>query len=256
MCKRLTHYFIFLFIVAISCQSLLVSAATLIIAKNRISSPFLLSDNTSNKNNISPKKITNIDNHYYLLDFIKPGNFIKPIPSSPAQIQSANNNSNALFEKNLYKQGKQFLVDYEDNEFLHNSLIVFSDTKQHLKETDLMLHNLTDNVLLSLKLDSFIQNNQSALQQKNRASLLADERLSTDANQKQDKNAHLYNTEDLTIYSFFRKIFNFQNLFYLIGVATVYYILKGIVKFISIQKQRKKEKQRKKAKHRRRKRHA
>ncbi len=251
MNQLLTYSLLFFFAFALNSFSFSVSAASMAIVKNKDYSSFLLNDKTSDKLKSLPKKAKNnipLKRNYYPIVFIKPNNFIKPALASAAKNKSTTSPSNPFFENNLYQQGKKFLVDYKDNEFLLNSLIIFSNTKQYLKETDLMLHNLSNNILRTLNLGSFAQNKQDAMFKKHNASLLAGERTSTSTFETQGKNANSpFAEEDVSLSTFLRKIFNFKNLFYILGITLIYSLLKALINFIFLRKKQKK--QRRKQRH-------
>jgi len=165
------------------------------------------------------------------------------IKSRPLQqtFQKKNENKVNLFP-NLYTQTKDFLIQNKGNKTVKNALLAFGQTRQFLKETDLMLHNLTQNILLSLNLDSpnlkkLIISPQDELSMNTK---LNSSPYSGNTNYKQQieiTNLQSLSQQQKFGYSdneLFAVIFNLQNLFYLAGVFICFLIVKQLIKFALI----------------------
>jgi hypothetical protein len=122
---------------------------------------------------------------------------------------------------------------------MQDSFLVFSNTRQFLKETDLMLHNLTESISLYLNLDTLIQYSQSATQQ-SISSQLNDNQFSASPYQQQGENYQLHDNtkkqsriyEESSSDNLMEKILNFQNLLYLIGIIIFFVIVRTIFSFM------------------------
>jgi hypothetical protein len=233
------HYFLFFILTSYLTLNCLSYAA---VVNNKTASDSSSKHDSSNKNSPSPKKTAYPDHIYSTLDFIEPIDFIKPKPPRSAPLKSrtvANTYSNGAPNNILYKLGKEFLATNEGNNFVQDSFLVFSNTRQFLKETDLMLHNLTESISLYLGLDTLTQNSQPALQQ-SISSQLNDNQFSASTYQQQGENYQLHNNtkkqsriyEESSSDNLIEKILNFQNLLYLIGIIIFFVIVKTIFSFM------------------------
>jgi len=168
------------------------------------------------------------------------------IKSRPLQQTSQKKNENKVnLFPNLYTQTKDFLIQNKGNKTVKNALLVFGQTRQFLKETDLMLHNLTQNILLSLNLDSPNLKNLiiSPQDESSMNTKLNSSPYSASTNYKQQieitKLQSLSQQQNLQKFGYsdnelFALIFNLQNLFYLAGVFICFLIVKQLVKFALI----------------------
>jgi len=179
-----------------------------------------------NKKNIILNPVSDIKTAYMLTDFIQPIEFIKPIRKTPSALKPNKPTYHSPIISNTLKNlGENFLIENEDSIFLQDSLIVIGNTKQFLKETDLMLHDLSENIIVSLKLDSLVTNNKSLMQQ----TALLDTQL--------EPNTIRYET--LSISEIYKNIINWNNLFYLIAAIICYSILRAIINFLLLQQKNK-----------------
>jgi len=238
-------YFIFIFVFScLAINSISFSAfAASVITKNEIPLAYSPTENNFNKRGFQPghstyKKIYS----YSTSDFID-STAIPPY-STFSENRPASNEATPLLSRHLINKGKSFLAENEDNSFVQDSLDIFYQTKQFLNETDLKLHNLTQNALTSLKLEHIIQ--------KNKSSSFRNNNLSTIAYQKQYKNNQLHsNNEETFVLDFLRKVFNLQNLFYFIGVSIIFFTLIAIIKYTQLKKQRKQKYRNRRHRHKR-----
>jgi len=190
-------------------------------------------------------RFTKTNTIYFPVKSIKISDFTKQPSTKPAQKPLSPQNNKILYTS-LYEQGEKFFIDHKHNETLKSSLIIFSQTKQFLKETDLMLHNLTQNILASLNLNSSeslnlffqkenpnivtsINNNQpTSRNYKNKI----DTTSLQESNRFNTKDAYIYNDNDI-----FNLIFNRTNLYYLLAITFLFLIGKQSIKLLFMKKQ-------------------
>ena len=232
------HYFLFFILTShLTLNSLSYAAAV----NNKTASASSSKHNASNKNSLPPNKTAYLDYYYSTLYFVEPIDFIQPTQQPPRNAPlknrpAANTHSSGASNNSLYKLGKEFLATNEDKGFVQGSFLVFSNTRQFLKETDLMLHNLTESISLSLNLDTLIQHSQTAMQQ-SISSQLNDNQFSASPYQQQGENYQLQDKtnkrsrihEESSSSNLMEKILNFQNLLYLIGIIIFYAIIRTII---------------------------
>ena len=175
----------------------------------------LSSNITTNNTAYSPMSSLNVSNFTY---------------SSKTKSSHDNLNSSPVLYTNLYEQGKKFFITRSDSETLQNSLIFFSRSKQFIKETDLMLHDLSENILTHLNLDT---PNQKVLLYSQQVT-----QYSTDFDKK-IRSQHLYSKEnyDYSNQSLLNLIFNKENLYYLIAFVIFINIIKKSIKLMFLKKQ-------------------
>lgn len=168
--------------------------------------------------------------------------FSPPRPSNKALKKPANTKStqNAKLHPSPSTQVKKLVTDNKQKKFVHDSLILFSQTRQFLKETDLMLHNLTQNILLSLNLGTQAQKGIFVLSKEDDVknySAKTSFKQQIEINKIQslmeiNKNDDTYNNNDLLAL-----LFNIQNLYYLIGFVFLFLIFKQILNFVLLKDQ-------------------
>ncbi len=200
--------------------------------------------NKDEKKILLSNPIIEIDTSYLPVSFIQISDFTNP-PSYTLKNnkksetgQAQRNSISPALYTNLYDQGKEFFIAHKNNEVLQDSLIIFSQTKQFLREKDLMLHDLTQDIFLSLNLAGPNQNKLFFLQQKNKMDTSAKNsypqnfRQQSETMRLQDldkfNNAEKYTSDN----SLFELIFNRKNLYYLIAIIFLFYIAKQIIKFM------------------------
>jgi len=193
-------------------------------------------------------RITKTNTIYFPVKSTKVSNFtnkpsIKP-SIKPIQKPSKPQNNKILYTS-FYEQGKKFFIENKHNETLQSSLIIFSQTKPFLKETDLMLHDLTQNILASLNLNSseslnlfFQKENPNIVTSINNTQLTSKNhknKIDTTTSQEINK----FNTKDAYIYSdnnVFKLIFNRTNLYYLSAITFLFLIGKQSIKLLFMKK--------------------
>jgi len=225
--KSIPFFFLFLFtLVGFLIDSLSYSA----IAATLSTTKFETFAKTNPKNSFSKpllKPGADVKTIYTQTNFVEPTAFIMPVQKVQRNLTKENtpSHNSPLISNSLNNIGENFLIENEDNIFLQDSLIVLGNTKQFLKETDLMLHDLSENIIVSLKLDSLVTNNNYLIQQ----TALLDTQL--------EPNTIKYET--LSISEIYKNIINWNNLFYLIAAIICYSILRAIINFLLLQQKNK-----------------
>ncbi len=193
----------------------------------------------SNKKDTIPAQIIQSDTIHYPLSLqIQLSVFTAPsiLPSDKKKLTKKT--TTLLPYSSLYEQGKEFFIKNKDSELLQSSLITFSQTKQYLKETDLMLHNLTQDILFSLGLSNHNQNSLFLLNQKKEANKLPANNYRNQIETLRTQN--LSRKQEQYIYSdsnLFQLIFNLRNLYYLIAIVVFFYSVKKCIKLMFLKKQ-------------------
>lgn len=208
----------------------------------------------SNKNKPKLEETIVINSLFYSPSFIQTSNFTQT-PKNIIKSKDSSSSQNTPFKQNakntnlfpsLYSQTKQILKESKGNEALQNTLIIFSQTRQFLKETDLMLHNLTQDILAYLNLDP--SNNQSLLvlteskitphSDSNYKAPSNNFRQQLDINRienlKQQNNQEKWDYSDNAIFAL---IFNLQNLYYLIAFVVLVGVVKQTIKLVFLKDQ-------------------
>ncbi len=243
--NNIFHYFLFFILLGAVIANNLCFAASIDTVKKKANPADSSEHESLNKNRAY------MDYYYSTLNFVQPSDYIKPSQNTPPfksrTAFNGNSNSNTVSNNSLYSLGKKIVSENKENAFLQGSLLVFSNTKQFLKETDLMLYNLTENILLSLNIDSLIDNSLRPLQQTQLQTSYSDEKQSTYSNQTQDDNYRLMNLEgesseksggggDGNFRDMLKKLLNLENLLYLIGALIFYIFLSMTIKFMLTEK--------------------
>jgi len=140
-----------------------------------------------------------------------------------------------LLYKNLYNQGKIFFIKNNDNEILQNSIIFLSQSKRIIKETDIMLHDLSENILTSLNIVT--ANNKDLLSQQETQSSATFNNKDFEHRTKKTRSQYFYAEDNYSNQSLFKLIFNKQNLYYLITLVVFIYITKKIINVMFLKKQ-------------------
>jgi len=202
-----------------------------------------------NKKDIISSPVTEAEIIYYSLSFIQMADFTPPIniaANKQGEITSPSpktKNTNPVLYNSLYEQGKELFIKNKDSEILYDSLIIFSQTRQFLKETDLMLHNLTQDILLSLNL---VNSNQSKLfftQQKDNPEnnyQSTTESFSQQIERSRLQDLRKKNETEINPYSeqnLIKLIFNLKNLYYLLAIVFLVFITKQLIKLMFIKDQ-------------------
>jgi len=193
------------------------------------------------------KQHTNIKTSY------KPSNFIKPIDTFlPKPIlfqkqkyknQPSNKKPSSFVQNNLLKQGEQFFTKNKHNASIQEYLILFDSTKQVLQETDQILQDLSQQILLSLQLEQLLLNNQLSILQKNNNAQSKTQQSYNDKSKNigiKTKSSDLYinPTEEYTL-TLISRTLQIKNLLYLMVIVIFYSIIKGTIKLIFRRNQRK-----------------
>jgi len=222
-------------------------SASIIISKDKTPLHHQQEQKSSTKYQRDSKQHTDIKMSY------KPSNFIKPIdPPPPKQKlfqnqkhknQSSNKKPLGFVQYNLLKQGKQFFFKNKHNTSIQEYLILFDNTKQVIQETDLILQDLSQQILLSLQLEQLLVNNQLSILQKNNNAQSKTQQPYEDISKNFDiltKSSKLYinPTEEYAL-TLLYKILQIKNLLYLMAVIVFYSIIKESIKLILLRKQRK-----------------
>jgi len=192
----------------------------------------------SNKNKTSVEETIVINPLFYSPRFIQISNFTQTPKNNIAtkknrsshKTPSNQNTQNTDLFPNLYSETKQFIKDNNDNVLLQDTLFAFSQTRQFLTETDLMLHNLTQDIIAYLDIDTSMSNNN-----RNYKSTSNNFKQYYDIeNLKQQNNKEKWAYSDTAIFSL---IFNLQNLYYLIAFIFFIGMVKQIIKFMLLKDQ-------------------
>jgi len=170
---------------------------------------------------------------YTSINLIQPSDFTYSPKTSDSHAMSGS--ARPLLYKSLYNQGKIFFIKNNDNEVLQNSIIFLSQSKQFIKETDIMLHDLSENILTSLNIVT--ANNKDLLSQQETQYLTTfnnkDSRYRTNAPRSQ----HFYSKNNYSNQTLYKLIFNKQNFYYLFTLVVFIYITKRIVNVMFLKKQ-------------------
>jgi len=249
MHKPIPNYLLLLLIFSNLTGALISSpalSASIIMTKEKL--PYQLQKHKlATKLQHSAKKLSDIKPAVNLSDFIKP---INPRPAKQKLIQkqqhikqASNKKPQGFVQNSLLKQGKQFLSENQHNDFIQESLIIFNNTKQILQETDLILQNLSQHILISLQLEQLLKNNQLLIMQKNNARQSNAQQLYKDRPSNIDivtssSDLYIAPTNEYTL-ALLYEILQIKNLFYLIAMIVFYCMIKGSIKLILFKKQRK-----------------
>jgi len=229
--KSITPFYLFLFtFTGFVIDGLASSAyAASIPTKTEVISSIQKKQGHLNKKIIISKPGTDIKTAYTLTVFAQPIEFIKPVRKVPS-IQNLKKNKRShhspIFSNTLNNLGRNFLIENDDSILLQDTLIALSNTRQFLQDTDLMLHDLTENIIASLKLDHLTQNNKPFTQQSSLLSI------------QQEQN-NINSDGQINIYELYRSIINWGNLFYLIAAIIFYAISRAVIKFLFLHRQQK-----------------
>jgi len=223
--KFTSYFYIFLYIFA---SFVIAGFASSVLAaslptKTKVISNIQQKQSRSNKKNIILKPVSNINTVFLLTEFIQPTKFIKPVRKIPS---NKSTHPSPVISNTLINLGENFLIENEDSIFLQKSLVALSNTKQFLQDTDLMLHDLTENIIVSLQLDHLTQNNKAFTQQSSLLSI-------------QQEHNNISSDGRINLYELYRSIINWGNLFYLIAAIIFYAISRAVIKFLFLQRQQK-----------------
>jgi len=220
--------YIFLFIISYFCEGHLLSQvyAASIPPTEKLNT---IKDEQPINKHLNSSRTTN-----NTVNFIQLSNFTY----SPKISNSSNiSRSPPILYTNLYEQGKSFFITNNDNEILQNSLTLFSQSKQFIKETDLMLHDLSENILTSLNIDN--PNHKDLFSQQDPQSLTGFNTKNYGQRIKRSKSQHFYSEDDYNYsnQTLYNLIFNKQNLYYLITLVFFIYVIKKIINLMFLKKQ-------------------
>lgn len=237
--KPTLHYFLLLFILGyltVDCILFSVYAASISITSNRTTSL-----ETITKNKPTPVQIEASESSTPTYFFTKSTSFY-PAPYQGAYQQPTYSNHpiNTSLTK-LYKWKKQFLIDSSGNEILQNTFDGLKSTRQLFKETNLEIHEPTNNIALSLNLDTPTQNGQLTTYKTigilNKYS--ADYQIFVSDPDGWDKATYSSVTgHKQTLSEFLSPIFNLQNLLILSGIIIFFITSIKISKIILLRKQK------------------
>ncbi len=240
--NNIFHYFLFFILLGAVIANNLCFAASVDTVKKKANPADSSEHESLNKNRAY------MDYYYSTLNFVQPSEYIEPSQNTPPFKSNSNSKStNTASNNSLYSLGKKIVSENKENAFLQGSLLVFSNTKHFLKETDLMLYNLTEDILLSLNIDSLIDNSLRPLLKTQLQTPYSDEKQSTYSYQTQDDSYRLMNLEgesseksggggDGNFRDMLKKLLNLENLLYLIGALIFYIFLSMTIKFMLTEK--------------------
>jgi len=224
-----------------------VLSASIIISKDKIPLHHQQEHKSSTKYQRYSKQHTDIKMSY------KPSSFIKAIDAIPPKQTLFQNQKHKnlpsnkkppnFVQYNLLKQGEQFFTKNKHNASIQEYLILFDNTKQILQETDLILQDLSQQILLSLQLEQILLKNQLSILQKNNNAQSKTQQSYDDKSKNigiKTKSSDLYinPTEEYTL-TLINRILQIKNLLYLMVIVIFYSIIKGTIKLIFRRNQRK-----------------
>ena len=166
--------------------------------------------------------------------------FIRPATRTP-NTSSVTARQPTFMTKNSYQQlissGQDFLSTNEDNALLQDALITLGNTKKLINEAETSLNSLSQNILVSLKLDYYLQSNLLISQQNynstpqsihppKRNLLYYQQNISASEIQN-----HEYINNNLL-----QKLYSISSLYYLSALILFFSILKWLLKMLLTQK--------------------
>lgn len=193
------------------------------------------------KNKMAPIPIEAQESNPPSYFFIEPTDFDSTSYQEMHRKPTYNNNSVNSPDNKLHKWKKQFLIDSNDNEAIQNTFNTLKSTRQLFIETGLEIHEPTNNIALSLNLDTPSKNDQ--LPTYKPENILS--RYSTSSQvfvsdpNGWDKATYSSATgHKQTLSEFLSPIFNFQNLLIFIGIIIFFITSIKISKIMLLRKQK------------------
>ena len=229
-------FFLLFECIALICLSFNIQAATVDIADNDSLTPYSSLLPSADNNEIISYPSQNAafaDNISNTNVSVQQPAYITPSQYNPYTPTNNNHYSN------IKKIGATFLYENADNKLLQDSLVVFSNAKRLYNETDSMLNDLAQDILLEL--DQHLQIELSLTQEIN------DPRSFTYANQQQNNfNLAVYRQNTISTLEindemeagFLGGILNITNLFYLLGFIILFSFCNWLLRFILLGKYR------------------
>jgi len=201
----------------------------------------------------SPKyNSSKIEDNLYSSSFTQPDTFNHP-PELFIEEQSksvdAIKNSNSKLYTDIYTQGKDFVQNNKENFLLQDTLVFLSQTQDLFKETDLAIHNFSQEIIISMGLKNLNQQDLLLVQQEikaNKQNSHAKSYSSYENSYSQQIQTARLEEMELRVspekYTFsdgnlMKAIFDIRNLFYILGVVIVIFLIKKVMKFMLLKDQ-------------------
>ena len=174
------------------------------------------------------------------LEFITPPRINNPIRTKATTQQAGKTDSNPLLYPSLSKLGEDFVRNNKDNDLVQDSLVIYSDTKRLIEETDFALHILTQNIAESLNLSLPLENSPLQERYKSPANTpsYTDQITKFNYMTSSERMEQQIFDEAYSDSNLFKHIFNIQNLLYLFGLYILFSIIKKCIMLFIQRKQK------------------